>query len=273
MWTWTPESRRWYAEAAAVSGYHAALAAAMAPWLSPSWDVADMGCGLGFLSLAVAPLVRSVTALDTDRDVLESLAARASEASAGNVRPKLCDVLSGNFHGRFDAVICSFFGRPGRDAADFLSHAGRVLAVVRRHSSPSIAPGADHRGGEDDASVREALSASGIPFSARDMDIEFGQPFADRDEAMAFLAHYDRGRRTPEERSARPAPCTCRIPRKSLLSSIPFRPGRSPELSPDAGLKEGWQEPFRRCLLCFTLFPFPCVLPLPFLPRRLPMPQ
>ena len=78
-----------------------------------------------------------------------------------------------------------------------------MLAVVRRHSSPSIAPGADHRGGEDDASVREALSASGIPFSARDMDIEFGQPFADRDEAMAFLAHYDRGRRTPEERSAR----------------------------------------------------------------------
>ena len=203
MWTWTPESRRWYAEAAAVSGYHAALAAAMAPWLSPSWDVADMGCGLGFLSLAVAPLVRSVTALDTDRDVLESLAARAAEASAGNVRPKLCDVLSGNFHGRFDAVICSFFGRPGRDAADFLRHAGRVLAVVRRPSSPSIAPGADHRGGEDDASVREALSASGIPFSARDMDIEFGQPFADRDEAMAFLAHYDRGRRTPEERSAR----------------------------------------------------------------------
>ena len=50
MLTWTPESRRWYAEAAAVSGYHAALAAAMAPWLSPSWDVADMGCGLGFLS-------------------------------------------------------------------------------------------------------------------------------------------------------------------------------------------------------------------------------
>lgn len=35
------------------------------------------------------------------------------------------------------------------------------------------------------------------------MDIEFGQPFADRAEAMAFLAHYDRGRRTPEERSAR----------------------------------------------------------------------
>ena len=203
MWTWTPESRRWYAAAAAGSGYHAALAAAMAPWLSPSWNVADMGCGLGFLSLAVAPLVRSVTALDTDRDVLESLAARASASGVGNVCPKLCDVLSGNFHGHFDAVICSFFGRPGRDAADFLSHAGRVLAVVRRHSSPSIAPGADHRGGEDDASVRGALSASGIPFSARDMDIEFGQPFADRDEAMAFLAHYDRGRRTPEERSAR----------------------------------------------------------------------
>ena len=203
MWTWTPESRRWYADAAAVSGYHAALAVAMAPWLSPSWDVADMGCGLGFLSLAVAPLVRSVTALDTDRDVLESLAARAAEAGAGNVRPKLCDVLSGNVHGRVDAGICSFFGRPGWDAADFLSHAGRVLAVVRRHSSPSIAPGADHRGGEDDASVREALSASGIAYFHRDMDIEFGQPFADRDEAMAFLAHYDRGRRTPEERSAR----------------------------------------------------------------------
>ena len=203
MWNWTPESRRWYAEAAEQSGYYGELAGAMAPWLDPSWSVADMGCGLGFLSLAVSPFVRAVTAFDTDAGVLAGLAARAAKAGVRSVHPVQSDVLADGLRGHYDAAICCFFGRPGRDAGTFLRLAGRVLAVVRRRSSPSIVPGTDHRGGEDDVSVREALALRGIPFCARDMDIEFGQPFAGRSDAMAFLAHYDRGRSTPAERAAR----------------------------------------------------------------------
>ena len=73
MFTWTPEMIRLMQNANARSEYHRQLAAILAPKLAGCRTLCDAGCGLGYLSLALAPYVRRVTAADRSEAALDVL--------------------------------------------------------------------------------------------------------------------------------------------------------------------------------------------------------
>ena len=83
MFRWTDDMIRYMADAGRRTNFHRRLTAELLPYLSPRDHVCDAGCGLGFLSLSLAPHVRHVTAADCDAQALsvlkEELAARHIE--------------------------------------------------------------------------------------------------------------------------------------------------------------------------------------------------
>ena len=64
MFRWTDDMIRYMADAGRQTDFHRRLTAELLPYLSPQDRVCDAGCGLGFLSLALAPHVRHVTAAE-----------------------------------------------------------------------------------------------------------------------------------------------------------------------------------------------------------------
>ena len=62
MFEWTEERVSFMADACERTDFHEKLAALLSPYLKKTDSVCDAGCGLGYLSLALSPLVGHVTA-------------------------------------------------------------------------------------------------------------------------------------------------------------------------------------------------------------------
>ena len=111
MFFWDEDGVRWYQAAAAYSDFHARLAQMIAMGLTPDDMLCDLGCGVGCLSLALAPYVREVTAVDIDARALAALRAQAVAHNAPPIR-----IIQAAFpdlppDSLWDAVVCCFFGR------------------------------------------------------------------------------------------------------------------------------------------------------------------
>ena len=69
---WDSEKIRYMRAAAERSDYYRQIASVIVPHLKKDAHVCDAGCGLGYLSAALAPQVAQVTAVLTVRTALES---------------------------------------------------------------------------------------------------------------------------------------------------------------------------------------------------------
>jgi len=71
--------------------------------LTPSMDVLDFGCGTGLLTLHLQPFVRTITAADSSRGMLDTLKAKIKDRNLTNVKTIFLDIgkdgiLEGSFH-------------------------------------------------------------------------------------------------------------------------------------------------------------------------------
>lgn len=85
MFQWTPDMVRFMKTASEYGIYHRALANLIWPDLTPEARVADVGCGLGYLSLALAPYAGRVTAMDVSAEALRVLEENCRERSVQNL--------------------------------------------------------------------------------------------------------------------------------------------------------------------------------------------
>ena len=94
MFRWTDDMIRYMADAGRQTDFHRRLTAELLPYLSPQDRVCDAGCGLGFLSLALAPHVRHVTAADCDAQALSVLKEELAARHIENVTPLCTDIFT-----------------------------------------------------------------------------------------------------------------------------------------------------------------------------------
>jgi SAM-dependent methyltransferase len=139
--------------------------------LLPRWDVADLGCGTGSLSVEIARWARSVLAIDRNPDALAAARERAGREEAGNVEFVAADLHDFATRRRFDLVVASqslhFLDDPRRvlgNARKLLKKGGRLLVLeLVPHSEEWVRDRLGHRWlGFDPSDLGAMLEAEGF---------------------------------------------------------------------------------------------------------------
>lgn len=193
MFTWTEQSLAWYARAAERSSFHRDLARACLACTDPQdvKDVAEFGCGPGFLALELARASHlRITGLDQD--------ARCTVFAQRKLAPQ-CTHLSFEHRDVFalpedrvwDVVLACSFGSAEDLCTHFVRHAKNcVLFLVRSRQEAPLVPSQRARKRTYAEDVEAFLRQRGISFAHVPLELEFGQPLTDREDARAFVRHY-----------------------------------------------------------------------------------
>ncbi len=87
----------------------AAIAAAIksAVPLNKNMTVLEYGCGTGLVGLALAPRLKSLTAVDTSEGMLAVLAQKLADEAITNVTPLNLDLVHSTLPEKFDLIFCA----------------------------------------------------------------------------------------------------------------------------------------------------------------------
>lgn len=191
MFKWTQESIAYMDDACRRTDFHRKLTAELQPYLRETDSVCDAGCGLGYLSLSLAPYVGAVTAVERDSQALAVLEREVKARGIANVTAVQDDVLAYRPDTRFDAMVFCFFG----SIEEILAAAARccrgtVLAVVRNDARHRFSGKSRGPGGHSYETACRILTEKGISFTTRTASFAFDQPFRSLEAARRFFELY-----------------------------------------------------------------------------------
>ncbi|HPX93741.1 MAG TPA: methyltransferase domain-containing protein [Bacillota bacterium] len=181
--TWTPKQIDWYEKASSYGSFHRQLASFLVPFLQPDDTVCDWGCGLGKLSLELAPYVARLTCVDRDPQVLEALRKEIRRRGFRNM--EIVEGDAGKLALDCQVGLMAFFGHSYELMSRCIDLSGRLL--IRVIDTGSGMEGAGWKRAED---IERSLLKEGRSFSKERARLEFGQPFTSRRDALDFLGHY-----------------------------------------------------------------------------------
>ena len=105
--------------------------ALLGPHVKPGMTVADIGCGLGYFSLALARLAGpngQVLAVDLQQEMLDRMRKRAAKQGlAGNIRPVLAAPDDIRIEAALDFVLCFWMVHEVPDIPRFFKQVSSVL--------------------------------------------------------------------------------------------------------------------------------------------------
>jgi len=199
MFQWTGESIEWYARAAEQSRYFDSVARELSPFIASGDTIGEIGCGPGYLSLALSPLADSIAAVDIDTGVLAFLGARMTQRRISNIRPVNQDWQTLSALG-WDHVIISNFGELPDDIPALLKLCKKQLIIIRR-----LCHNREKR--KNFFHTLSYLENNGYQFQYFSRRLEFGQPFYSQEEAAAYFGHYGQSETNIQAALAKLIPC------------------------------------------------------------------
>ena len=197
---WTQERIDNYKSASEYTSFHRKLSVLAEPYLDENWTMADIGCGPGMIDYWLAPMVKSIDAIDRDPAALEYLTANLDEIFATNrniankIKPRLASLndLTGE---SWDVVFMSFFGMSS-DVLDQVLPLAARRALIFIHGRPENAgPLSDLDKGENYTvpQMEAYLKENNYTFKKNVMEMQFGQPFKRLEDIHSFLSSYGEG--------------------------------------------------------------------------------
>jgi len=191
---WNAKTIDWYLRAGEHSQYPRKILAEILPELRPYQRVLDIGCGPGLWALAMAPQVAEILALDRQSIVLDILDSLTKQRGLTNIHSQ-----RGNWPqievDNADVVLSAFssggvMNSPGSIQKMLDLQPEAIYLVAPGKYSPPFAwkPHADHH---PDANLTlEILGKMDIAYSQKLLEVDFGQPVRDEEEAAEFLAGF-----------------------------------------------------------------------------------
>ena len=184
--SWTPERVRFMADAAAYGTFPETIARAVSGAAQGRAHICDAACGTGWLALELAKSFPRVTAIDASAEALSAL---QKAPLPENLEALQADLFAYTPPEPFDAMVFCFFGAMEQTLAIARRCCcGTVVLIKRTHPERQFAAGAPHR--NTTTYAEEALAARGIPYSARTVTVEMGQPLRTEADALRYLRAY-----------------------------------------------------------------------------------
>ena len=191
---WDAQRIRFLQEAAERAQFHAELAQQIVLHLGGCRTLLDAGCGLGYLSLALAPYVERITAADRDENALRFLARQCTEKGVTNIAIH-CGALEAFRPAQpFDAAVFCLFGQTEQAFLLAKRLCRRKAVFIKRNE-------AFRRFSAEKAAVRPQngyaqavafLRERGVPFFAQEVCASLDQPLRSVEDARRFLSLYNR---------------------------------------------------------------------------------
>lgn len=190
MFRWSSESIEWYRNAVEYTNYPAVLCEQIKEFFDLKDTVYDIGCGLGYIDLLLAPYVEQITGVDVDGSVLELMDQSISRQQIRNVKTMHIDwrALKETV---CDVVLACSFASLERDLDALLSLCRRRLVIVKRNAirnEQGFITEYNRKNGSNKDEIY--LDRQGIPYHLKSFIADFGQPFRSEEEARHFISHY-----------------------------------------------------------------------------------
>lgn len=187
MFLWTAEKIELLRQAGEHTAYYRTLAAAAAPYLSPADHVADVGCGLGYLSRELSSYVNHVTAIESDGTALDVL----RQDCPKNVTTLCVDALTYAPEEPFDAMVFCFFGHVSDVVEIAAKHCRKqVLVFTKNYAEHRFSAGHYPIEGHSFPAFCAWLDEAGIPYEGDTLEVAFDQPFRSLEQARRFYELY-----------------------------------------------------------------------------------
>lgn len=188
---WYEDMVRFMKDASEYGTYNRELVARMAPYLTKEMHICDAGCGLGYLSLELAPHVRKVTSVEINPDAVAVLEENCRKWNVGNVTPRCGPLAETPPEEKYDAMVFCFFGH----ICEILEEAkkqckGTVFIITRNYKNHRFSVGSHKTGNHGYDSGTEELKRRGIPYEEELLSLEFGQPFRSMEDVRKFYESY-----------------------------------------------------------------------------------
>ena len=204
MFIWNEDMIRFLRDASERSDYHRLLAKHLAERLPENAHVCDAGCGLGYLSLRLAPYCRQVTAADVSAEALAVLRENCEKEDITNIETRCGEIESLVPETPYDAMIFCFFGT-GNEALRVAKEQcrGPVIIIKKAWSEHRFSIGKQKMSHESYADTLALLEGYGIPYKGETLALEMGQPFRSIADACRFFEIYDKSGEAVTEEAVR----------------------------------------------------------------------
>lgn len=189
MYQWTAETLRFMEDACAYGDYFPTLADAVRPYFRQTDRVCDAGCGPGYLSLALAPFVGRLTAVDADPTALAVLRGKALAVPNLSVREGDIETLLPETP--YDGMVFNFFGKT-EQVLRIARHqcSGTVVIIKKNYAFHRFSAGEYPVEKDGFERAKRVLREEEIDFEAQAMELEFGQPFRCFEDIRSFFRCY-----------------------------------------------------------------------------------
>lgn len=178
LW-WNNEKISWYIRAANRSDFHKSIICAISEFIPKSESIADLGCGLGYLTNEFATEGYSIYGYDIDERAIN----KATEIHKRDIFKK-CDCYT--LDNVADNSIALFFGKLTEDKNY------EILLRTSRKRLIYITGGGSKRRTSDDE-IKRFLDSKGAVYRKKEITLSFDQPLIDKREADKFLVAYYTG--------------------------------------------------------------------------------
>lgn len=193
MQLWYEDMVRFMKDASEYGTYNQELARLLAPHLTKQTHICDAGCGLGYLSLALAPYVGRVTSSEKNPDAVAVLTENCRRFGITNITPRCGEIAQLVPEKKYDAMVFCFFGGI-HEILDTVKQQcdGQVFIITRNYTTHRFSVGSHNTGSYGYKSTSRTLTELGVPYGETLLDLEFGQPFRSLEDVGKFFRMYSK---------------------------------------------------------------------------------